>query len=57
MERGAIFSPIHQGQQELIAATQFRWPAKIAQSLFDYRFHLLEGAAFNSSRSFEFFIT
>ena len=32
MERGAIFSPIHQGQQELIAATQFRWPAKIAQS-------------------------
>ena len=53
MKFGAILTPVHQGQQQLVGAAQFGWSAEGSQALFDHFEHLVKGFALDARQPFE----
>jgi hypothetical protein len=53
MKFGSIFSPVHQGHQQLIGSAQFRRPPEVTQPfLYDFE-HLFKGCSLYASETFE----
>ncbi len=57
MKLGAIFSPVHQGQQQLIGPFQLGRAPESGQFLFEHLDHQPEGLVFNTGQTFEVFVT
>ena len=53
MKLSAIFSPIHQGHQQLVCPAQLRWTSKVGQLAFQYSHHFLEGLMLYSCQPLE----
>jgi hypothetical protein len=56
MKLSSIFSPIHQGHQQLICPAQLGRTPKAGHLAFHYADHLLERLMLNSCQSFEIFL-
>ena len=49
MKFRSIFSPVHQGHQQLIGSAQFRWSPEVSQPFLNHFEHLIEGFALDTS--------
>ena len=53
MKFGSVFSPVHQGHQQLIGPAQFRRSPEIAQSFFNDLEHLRKGFSLHARKPLE----
>jgi hypothetical protein len=53
MKFRSIFSPVHQGHQQLIGSVKFRGSSEVSQPFFNDCKHLIEGFALDARQSFE----
>ena len=53
MKFRSIFSPVHQGHQQLIGSAQLRWSPEGTQSLLHYFEHLRKGFSLYTSETLE----
>ena len=53
MKLGPVFSPVHQGHQELIRSTQFWRSAEITEALFNHFQQQIKGFALDARQAFE----
>ena len=53
MKLGPVFSPVHQGHQQLIRSAQLRWSPEVSQPFLHDCEHLFEGFALYTRQPFE----